>query len=132
MAKTLQNDSRQARLVAYQEFNLVDLVAGVSTLKVALPAGSIVLGGGLLVRTAITGSTTFTAAIGDAASASRYLAATTVMSGTFTKFTTEGYFNTSGADVTTTFALTGSAATAGKVMVIVEYITMGVATETQY
>lgn len=124
---TMQNDGRQHVLVADQEFTYADLANGVTAaLKVALPAGAIILGGGVLVQTAWD-STTATLDVGDSGNAARYADNAALKTVGYTELT-KGFFNAAGLDVQLVPAITGTA-TAGKARLIVQYAVAGVATE---
>lgn len=124
---TMQNDGRQYTLVADQEFTYAYLANGVaSALKVALPAGAIILGGGVLVQTAWDG-TTVTLNVGDSASATRYASAVNLKAAGYTELT-KGFFNAAGLDVQLVPAIAGTP-TVGKARLIVQYAIAGVAVE---
>lgn len=62
----LANHGRQFPVIAVQQFDYTDLVNGsAAALKVALPAGAIVVGGGVLVETAFDPTGTSAAATVD-------------------------------------------------------------------
>lgn len=124
---TMQDNGRQYPLVALQEFTSADLANGVvSALKVALPAGAIILGGGVLVQTAWDG-TTVTLDVGDSGNASRYANDVDLKAVGYTELT-KGFFNAAGLDVQMVPAIADTPTT-GKALLIVEYVTKGVATE---
>lgn len=130
---TIRNAGRQTLLVAEQEFTYADLVNGsAAALEIALPAGAIILGGGVLVQTAFNSETSAALDVGDSAGADRYVADVNLKTAGYTPFTGVGYFNQAGRNVTLTLAEAGATATAGKGRIIVEYAQAGVATETQY
>lgn len=124
---TIQNDGRQYLLVADQEFTYADLANGATaSLKAALPAGAIILGGGVLVQTAWDG-TTATLDVGDSASAARYANDVNLKATGYTELT-KGFFNAAGLDVQLVPAIAGTP-TVGKARLIVMYAVAGVAVE---
>ena len=124
---TMQNDGRQYLLVAEQEFTYADLANGVAAaLKVALPAGAIILGGGVLVQTAWDG-TAVTLDVGDSASNARYANDVNLKTVGYTALTA-GFFNTAGLDVQLVPTISGTP-TVGKARLIVMYAVAGVANE---
>lgn len=129
---TIQNAGRQTLLVAEQEFTYADVVNGLLELEVALPAGAIILGGGVLVQTAFNPGTSAVLDVGDSADADRYVADANLAAAGYVPFTGVGYFNQAGRNATLTATVVGAAATAGKGRIIVSYAQAGVATETQY
>lgn len=103
---------------------------------IRLPYGAQVIGGDVQVEDAYVGPATATLALGDAASGTRYLAATDIKAAARTALTipnqagagsVAGAFT--GADVRATLALGAGAATAGRVRVRVMYTLDGRATE---
>lgn len=129
---TIRNAGRQNLLVAEQEFTYADIVNGTLALEVALPAGAIILGGGVLVQTAFNPGTSALLDVGDSATADRYKADVNLAAAAYTAFTGVGYYNQAGRNVTLTAAVVGALPTAGKGRIIVTYAQAGVATETQY
>lgn len=96
-----------------------------------LPLGAIVVGGELIVETQGVGPTAYTAAIGSSASATAYLAATTLLSADNTRVALTGINlpDTGGKNVRLTIASTVANATAGVFRLRVEYIITGRAVE---
>jgi hypothetical protein len=90
---------------------------------IGLPANSIITGGDIVVETAYAGPTVATVSVGDSASAARYLAATTLLSAGRTALVPTGFNNVDALPVRITFSITVAAATAGKAVVRVTYIT---------
>lgn len=126
---TLQNTGRQTRLVAEQTVKFSDLTNGAAAgLKVSLPAGAIVLGGGLLVETPWD-ATTATLDVGQVGGTSRFANDLDLKTAGFKPFTGVGLASlTSTVDMI--LAQTGTA-TAGSAVLIVEYIVRGRANEVQ-
>lgn len=93
-----------------------------------LPNNAIVTGGFLTVVTVSNESGTATLAVGDADAATRYLAATSIKAAATTAFTVTGYLDAV-RNLRITLANQNGDATAGEVLVAVEYILDGRATE---
>lgn len=90
-----------------------------------LPVGAVVVGGEVVVNTASNeGGAASTIAVGDSASASRYLSATTIKSTGRTALVPTGY-NGLGENLRITLAATNGDATAGNVTVRVQFIILG-------
>lgn len=88
---------------------------------IMLPPNSVVIGGDMVVETAYIGPTAATLAVGDAALATRYLAATSILAAGRTALTLTGFVNAGAANVRMTMSTTVANATAGKVTVRVLY-----------
>lgn len=144
MAKLSKNRGLQYPLVAEFTFNLTDTftmtdgvtrafgAAGGATIAdvIALPPGAVVVGGDIAVEAPSNDSSTATVAVGDSASANRYLAATSIKSAARTALTLTG-FRGAGEDIRMTFANAGGDATAGTVSLRVQYIVQNRTNETQ-
>lgn len=90
---------------------------------IQLPIGAQVVGGDLTVVTASDDSVTATVAIGDSATADRYLAATDIKTGGRTALVPTGYETLSTTNrIYLTFANAGADAAAGKLRITVVYI----------
>lgn len=111
-----------------QEAGLVGPVANTVVFDALnLPEGAVIVGGELVVETAGVGPTAYTLALGDSASATRYLAATSLLSAARTALTMTG-FRTS-ENVRATLVYTVANATAGKATVRILYVLPGKANE---
>jgi hypothetical protein len=133
MANKLATRSSGRVLSAEFIFNLTDTMdttAGVNQAfstaagvydVIRLPAMAYVVGGEIVVETASNDSSTATLAVGDSASAARYLAATSIKTAARTALVPTG-FVTTGNDLRITLANAGGDATAGKVRVRVEFV----------
>ena len=84
-----------------------------------LPEGAVIIGGELVVETAGVGPTVYTVALGDSASATRYLAATDLKTAARTALLLTGYRATE--NLRLTINSTVANATAGKATVRVLY-----------
>ena len=127
MAKLIPTRGAQWPLMAEFTFNFDDTMADINGVTktfgsvytdaivcspINLPEGAVVVGGELIVETAGVGPTAYTAALGDSGSATRYLGATTLLSGTRTALTLTGYRTTE--NLRLTIASTVANASAGK------------------
>lgn len=128
MAITL-NPSRQEPSLAYVEFSLADLSAGVALDAIRLPVGAVVISGALVVTTVFNG-TSPTIAVGDATTGNRYLAATAVTGLGRTALVPTGFVHTATQPaVKVTLAVTGSPTT-GAARLEVMYFEPGVSEST--
>lgn len=143
MAKLTASRSAQWPLLATFTFNFDDTIVDINGVEksfgstfthavvcqaINLPEGAVVIGGELVVETAGVGPTAYTVALGDSASATRYLGATSLLSAARTALTLTG-FRTS-ENLRLTIASTVANATAGKATVRVLYEIPGRANET--
>lgn len=127
MAKLIPTRGAQWPLMAEFTFNFDDTMADINGVTktfgsvytdaivctpINLPEGAVIVGGELIVETAGVGPTAYTAALGDSGSATRYLGATTLLSGTRTALTLTGYRTTE--NLRLTIASTVANASAGK------------------
>lgn len=129
----LVNTGRQFPTFAVQQFGYADLVSGsAASLKVALPAGAIVVGGGVLVETAWNSGTSAVVDLGLNGGTANVLANDLNLATTGFKAITGVYTaDYTGAAVTMTLTEAGTAATAGAGKLIVEYIVVDKAHEVQ-
>lgn len=88
---------------------------------VNLPPGAVLVGGDVTVETAVVGPTASGITIGDANSAARYLASTSLLSAARTALTLTGYRGV-GENLRMTITNTVAVATAGKVTVRALYM----------
>jgi hypothetical protein len=141
----LLTTSRQAQYPLVQEFvfsygdTIVDIngvtqsfgAVGTPVVKVfTIPAGAVMRAGDIIIETAYVGPTVATMAVGDSGSATRYLAATSLLSAARTALTVPNAVS-NGLDVQLTFNFTVAVATAGKVRVRFEYTIEGRGNEVQ-
>jgi hypothetical protein len=143
MAALKPNRVAQTSLWAEFTFNITDTmldIAGVSKAfsavapvvePIALPPNAVVVGGDMTVETVSNDTGTATIAIGDSASASRYLAATNLKAAARTALTLTGYRGV-GENLRVTIANQNGNATTGKVTIRLAYIVTGRASEVQY
>jgi hypothetical protein len=134
MAKKLATRGSQKPQVATFEFEVTDTMVNTSGVEQAfsaaagvfdvinLPVNAQVIGGDVTVVTVSNDTGTATLAIGDASSATRYLAATTIKTAARTALTLTGYEHATGENIRFTLANASGNATAGKVRVTVQYI----------
>ena len=126
------NDTMADTAGVVKTFGSVYTDAGVFEV-IPMPTGAVIIGGELIVETQGAGPTVYTVAVGNAASATAYLAATSVLtaSGTRTALTPALLsVNTAGANVRITIASTVANASAGKFRVRIQYTIDGRANET--
>lgn len=138
MAKLIATRTSQDVLVAEFIFNYNDTakdsVSGVEKTfgsvftdnivfdAINIPVGAQILGGDMVVETAGAGPTAYTVAIGTAASASAYLAATSILAaGRTALLLTAPLSSNDGSNIRVTVASTVANATAGKVRIAVMY-----------
>lgn len=125
------NSGRQYPLVAIQEFDYTHVADNVVQVQLAkLPVGAVVTGGELIVDTAWNTGTSASLSIGDTASGTRY-GATLDLKTTGRKALTPTGYVSDGAEVMATPVLSGTAATAGKARLILQYVISGRAHEAQ-
>jgi len=142
MAKLLKNRGLQYALSAEFTLNVTDTMVmtdGVEKLFsvaapvadiIGLPPNAVVVGGDVTVETVSNDTGTATIAVGDSASASRYLAATSIKTAGRTALVPTGYRG-SGEDIRITLANQNGNATAGTVTVRVQYVVTGRTNEVQ-
>lgn len=144
MALLTKNRSAQYPLVQEFVFNFNDTMvdsAGVTKdfksvgtpvfTVFSLPVGAVALGGHLIVETAYAGPTVATVSVGDSGSATRFLAATSLLTAASTGLAIPVTGLASGSDVRLTFDLTVAAATAGRARVRIMYTIDGRGNEVQ-
>jgi len=119
-----------AEFVFNWDDTMVDVTGAVKDFKTAgssvfeiipLPPGAIIQGGEVVVETAVAGSTTYPATLGDSGNAARYLGATSMMAAARTAIVPTGYVS-QGENIRLSIAPTGALATAGKVSVKLLYV----------
>lgn len=122
---------RQYILYAEQPINFAQINdTGVAVLAIKLPFGAEVVGGDLVVDTAWNAGTSATLAIGDVASPSRYLAATSIQAAGRTALTVTNYVS-DGNEIYVTPTIAGTAPTAGAARVRLQYVIQNRAHEVQ-
>lgn len=97
---------------------------------IQLPPGAVVVGGDVSVEAAVAGPTASTISVGDAANATRYANAVSLLAAGRTALSLTG-FRHAGENLRLTIANTVAAATVGKVTVRVMYTIGGRITEAQ-
>lgn len=100
--------------VAIKAFDLCDM-----------PAGAVIVGGSLVVTTAVTGSTTATLKLGTAAGGETILASKTLATAGASALLVNGAPFNGSTPVVATVEATGSAMTAGEFLVAIQYIVPG-------
>lgn len=120
----LKNNARQYLLVAMQDFDFQDSLNGSATsLELALPTNSIVVGGGVLVETPWNSATSAALAVG-VNGGSGLVAAANLKAAGYTPFVVGAAFlaNYNGGNARMTLTEVGAAATQGKGKLVVQYI----------
>jgi hypothetical protein len=108
----------------------IGAITGTTFDVIGLPPGAVITSGEIVVEVASNDSSTATMAVGDSASATRYLAATSIKTAARTALVPTGYLGV-GENIRITLANAGGNATAGKVSVRAQYIVRGRTNEVQ-
>lgn len=117
---------RQCPTVATAIINFNDVVSGTAAAAIELPVGAIVTGGAVVALTAFNSGTSDAIVVGDATTANRYLTSTSVAAAGRTALVPTGFTTTATQrNVNVTWTAVGTAATAGKIRLEVEYIVDG-------
>jgi len=143
MALLRKNRTAQYPLVADFTFTMADTLADITRVvkslnavgssayePIGLPPGAVVIGGELVVSVASNDAGAATVAVGDSASATRYLVATNIKAVGRTALTLTGFVG-AGEDVRITVANASGGATLGTVTLRVQYVIAGRSNETQ-
>lgn len=125
-----KNAARQSAKWAFVDINLADVSSAALQAAIELPERAIVVGGFVQTLTPFNAGTSATLKIGDALDDDRY-GSIDVKTGTLTALTCTGFVTASMGAVTVTYTAVGTAATAGKARLFVEYIAEGRAESTQ-
>lgn len=126
---TKKANGRQYPMVAVQEFDYTDTAAG--AVEINLPAGAVVIGGGIAVDTAWNSGTSAAMDAGDSGSAERYAADIDLKAAGYTALEPTAFKYAANDKVLLASALVGTAATAGAGRAIVQYIVSNRAHENQ-
>ncbi len=117
------NSGRQSSIWVYQPIAFSDMASGVAQAAVNLPVDAVVVGGALVTTTAFNSATSDTLNVGDSASATRYASAADIHAAGRIALTLTGYKVTAPTrQVLVTWTGTGTAPTAGEVILQLEYI----------
>ena len=120
-----KNRGRQSPLEAYVDIGFADLagLSGTATLAIDLPVGAQVIGGDLVVYTAFNSATSDVITVGDALTANRYLASTSIAATGRTALTVTGYQTlTTSNKINVTWTGVGTVPTAGSIRLRMSYI----------
>lgn len=118
-----KNVSHQFSRVASMDMDYSELPATATWTEVfQLPPGAVPINGAMHVVTAFNPGTSLTASFGPAASAAKYLAATSIAAAARTAAITQNVANAASEKVGVTLALVGAVPTAGRVIFWLEYI----------
>jgi len=122
MAITLQS-GRQRSAWATVDFSYTDIATGVAAAAIKLPVGAVVVGGAVVVKTAFNSGTSDVIVVGDATTADRYKASTSIASAGRLALVPTGYAVLSTTrEIKVTWTAVGTAASAGAARLEVEYI----------
>lgn len=118
-----KNYNRQGLAVAHIAISLAAFSDGAVQAAIELPAGAVVVGGSALVTTAFNATTTATLKVGDADDDDRYSGTPLNVATLGSKaLAPTGYVMPVKGDLTVTYASTGTDATEGELLLVVEYI----------
>ncbi len=121
-----KNYSRQGVIAAEVVIALADFADAAEQPAIQLPAGAVIVSGSAFVTTAFNAGTTATLIVGDAADADRYTGAALDVSAVGAKgLVPNGYAMPAEGDLLVTYASTGTAATAGELRLVIQYIVLG-------
>lgn len=122
--------NRQTVLVAQVEIGFADLIgtSGLDQEAIGVPAGSIVVGGDIVVTEAFNSGTSDVLSVGDSVTYNQYASAANIHAAGRTALTLVGTGNSTN-DINVRWVGVGSAPTAGKARLSVHYITPGRGTE---
>jgi len=127
----MKNNGRQYPLWIMQDIDFQDLTNGTaSSLELALPTNSIVVGGGVLVEVAWNSATTAVLDIGTSTANNLVNDANLRVAG-YTPFTGAMVANYNGANAKMTLAETGATATQGRGKVFLQYLVVDKLSEVQ-
>lgn len=127
-----KNTGRQWPLCAVVDIAFSDIPTTATFYEAAdLPGNARVIGGALVVKTAFDTGTTATLSVGDSGAAARYLSATDIKTAGTTVFDFSTDDGSAPLDVGVTGAYVGTAATAGAVQLVIQYVIDGKANEVQ-
>lgn len=125
MAITLQS-GRQQSAWATVDFAYTDLTSGAAAAAVKLPAGAVVVGGAVVVKTAWNSATSDALVVGDSASANRYKSSFSIAATGRTALVPTGYQALSTTrEIQVTWTGVGTAPSAGAARLEVEYLVPG-------
>lgn len=118
-----KNYNRQGLAAAHIAIALDAFSDGAVQAAIELPAGAVVVGGSAMVTTAFNAATTATLKVGDDVDDDRYSGTPLDVSTLGNKaLVPTGYVMPEKGDLTVTYASTGTAATEGELLLVVEYI----------
>lgn len=117
---------RQYPSVATAIINFDDTTSGTAAAAIELPVGAIVISGSVDRLTAFNSATSDVLVVGDATTANRYMASTTIATTGRLALVPTGFTTTpTQRNVNVTWTGVGTAPTAGQVRLVVEYIVDG-------
>ena len=120
-----KEQERQYPLYGKAEFTYADLVSGAEEPAVKVPAGAVVVGGGMLVITEeFNSGTSDTGVVGDGVDDDRYAAGVDMTATGMTELVPDGYEYNVNDDVSLKWTGAGAAPTTGAGYILVPYIDM--------
>jgi hypothetical protein len=127
---SIKNFNHQHVRVATSEFGVTDIVAGVATAAVDLPAGAVITGGHVKTLTAWNSTTSDVLDVGDATTANRYLNDGNIRAaGALVALVPTGEAH-AGGPLNITWVSGGGTPTTGASRLVVEYIVLGSSSST--
>jgi hypothetical protein len=121
-----KDPSRQSVKAAVVDFDFADFASGVGEIAIAMPAGSILVGGELVIDTVFNSSVSDTLTVGDAGSATRYKSGINGQALGRTALVPTGYVAQSATgDLKITWTGVGDAPTTGAGRLLAQYIVPG-------
>lgn len=113
--------SRQQIILAFVDITFADMVSGVAQDIMEMPVNSIVVGGDVVTSVAWNSVTSDVIVVGDAASAARYFASTTIHAINRNPLVPTGFKYTAKTNLQATVTSVGGSLTAGVTRVVVHY-----------
>lgn len=128
-----KNYNRQCLAVAHLTIALADIVDGGAVQPaIELPAGAVVTGGSVIVTEVFNAATTATLDLGDSVDPNRYTPTPLDLKTLGAKeLLPDGFVMLNKGDILATYASTGTAATTGELLLVVEYLDVQKAEWTQ-
>lgn len=121
-----KNPARQELVAAYVDFTFADLASGVDFPAIQLPAGAVVTGGDVTVKTAFNSATSDVVDVGDATVENRYLNDGALSAVARVPLVPTGFVTTpTQRDITLRWVGVSTAPTAGAARLSVQYYVQG-------
>lgn len=113
--------ARQQIILAFVDISFADLVSGVAADIMELPVNAVVTGGDVVTSVAWNSVTSDVIVVGDAASAARYFASTTIHAINRNPLVPTGFQYTAKTNLQATVTSVGGSLTAGQTRICVHY-----------